>query len=99
FYYQPRQGGTRTTASTFDMDWNVYFNPAVSLQEARFNGKTLEDWQKGGKDLHSRWVDPLFINPAQRDFRLRPDSPALELGFRPLEPDRAGPREWTANAH
>lgn len=99
FYYQPRQGGTRTTASTFDMDWNVYFNPAVSLQEARFNGKTFEDWQKGGKDLHSRWVDPLFIDPAQRDFRLRPHSPALELGFRPLEPDRAGPREWAANAH
>jgi|GEM_PF-345477 len=99
FYYQPRPGGTRTTESTFDMDWNVYFNPNLPPEQARFNGKSFDHWNKAGKDRHSRWADPRFVNAEARDFRLRPDSPALELGFRPLDPDRAGPRQRTPAAY
>ncbi len=35
-------------------------------------------------------VDPLFVNPAGLDFRLRPNSPALQLGFQPIPFDRIG---------
>ncbi len=35
-------------------------------------------------------VDPLFINPAQMDFRLRPNSPAFRIGFRPIPFERIG---------
>jgi parallel beta-helix repeat protein len=45
---------------------------------------TLEEWQGEGYDLHSLAADPLFVEPAAGDFRLRPESPALALGFVPL---------------
>jgi len=32
-------------------------------------------------DLHSIVVDPLFVDPEAGDFRLKPESPALALGF------------------
>jgi len=35
-------------------------------------------------------VDPLFANPGQDDYRLRPESPALALGFRPLPVEQVG---------
>jgi len=35
-------------------------------------------------------VDPHFVNAQEQDFRLRPDSPALALGFQPIPVDRIG---------
>ena len=72
---------------------NLYFNPKQSPDEMRFNGKTFDDWKKTGKDTHSRIADPRFVDAAARDFRLRPDSPAPELGFRPFNTAVAGPRD------
>ena len=37
------------------------------------------------QDLHSVIADPLFVDPAKGDFRLKPDSPALKLGFKPFD--------------
>jgi parallel beta-helix repeat protein len=34
--------------------------------------------------------DPRFVNPSVNDFRLRPDSPALKLGFEPIAIDKIG---------
>ncbi|HOQ05426.1 MAG TPA: right-handed parallel beta-helix repeat-containing protein [Anaerohalosphaeraceae bacterium] len=91
FYYRPSAPAEKTE-STFEMDWNLYFNPNQPLEQVRFGGRTFEEWKKFGKDVHSRWADPLFLDAKARDFRLRLDSPALELGFRPIDPDCAGPR-------
>jgi hypothetical protein len=35
-------------------------------------------------------VDPHFVDPENLDFRLRDDSPALKLGFKPLPLDKVG---------
>jgi hypothetical protein len=43
---------------------------------------TLSEWQQLGFDQNSVVADPLFIDPDNRDFRVRPDSPALKLGFK-----------------
>ena len=43
-------------------------------------------------DIHSMAADPLFVDPEHGDYRLRPDSPALALGFQPIDMSRIGIR-------
>ena len=71
-----------------DTDYNLYYcvgNPELSQ-------KTLARQQRDGVDANSLAVDPLFVDPANGDFRLRPDSPALKQGFVPLDLSKAGLR-------
>ncbi len=94
FHFHPKNsGGTREVTSTFDMDYNLYYNPEKKLHDVRFNGMTFEQWRKAGKDVHSLYADPLFTDPKNYDFTLKPDSPALDLGFRPIDITSVGPRD------
>jgi len=54
---------------------------------------TLADWQAMGYDQQTVVADPLFVDPANDDYRLRPDSPAYELGFQPIPVEKIGIRE------
>ena len=45
-----------------------------------------------GYDTHSLIGDPLFVDPDQGDYQLEPESPALKLGFVPIDLARIGPR-------
>jgi hypothetical protein len=78
---------------------NLYWNPN---QTPTFNGKSLAEWQTSmGRETGSVIADPLFADPARGDFRLRPNSPALRLGFRPFDYTRAGvygDAAWVAKA-
>ena len=45
--------------------------------------KTLEEWQKiSGLDKTSIHADPMFVDYAKGDFRLKPGSPAKNKGAR-----------------
>lgn len=80
------------------IDYNLYWH--AQERELMFLGFTWEEWrQKEGlediwytprMDAHSRIADPLFVDAAGRDFRLQPDSPALTMGFRPIDIDAIG---------
>lgn len=59
----------------------------------------LAEWQALGFDKNSVYGDPLFIDPANNDFRVRPDSPALKVGFQNFEMGKWGltdnfPSQW-----
>ncbi len=52
--------------------------------------KRMHKYASHDCDLNSRIGDPLFVNQAAGDFRVREDSPALELGFKNFPMDRFG---------
>jgi hypothetical protein len=78
-------------------DHNCYWNVAGPV---RFPGQIkLEARQAAGQDAGSIVADPKFADPAAGDFTLAADSPAVTLGFEPLDPAAAGrrtPRSLTA---
>ncbi len=81
-----------------ESDYNVYWH---ANEETLWFPVDLsfEDWQATGHDVHSLIADPLFEDAAARDFRLKPGSPALKLGFQPLdlsEVGLTGSPEWVA---
>lgn len=61
----------------------------VSLREAEPVDE-WEAWQERGHDVESIVADPRFVDVADADYRLQPDSPALKLGFEPIPVDRIG---------
>jgi parallel beta-helix repeat protein len=50
-----------------------------------------ESWQSAGADVHSIVADPLFVDPKNGNYDLKPESPALKLGFKPIPFDKIGP--------
>ena len=87
---QGRLLGSNWTGDKFRMDRNVYYDQRGG--PIRFAGKSFAEWQASGQDAASLIADPLFVNPAAGDFRLRKDSPALKIGFQPIDLSRVGPR-------
>jgi len=76
----------------FDADFNIFYSAGNPAGSAAF----VEELKKQagaqktppGKILRQQRTvsaDPLFVDPATKDFRLRPDSPAWKLGFKPID--------------
>ncbi len=58
----------------------------------------LEKHRASSADAHSVAGDPLFINPAEGDYRVHPGSPALALGFENFPMDCFGVKKSTLRA-
>ena len=82
--------GGNWSGNGFAFDYNLYWKYTPGAFD--FAGKSFADWQASGQDKHSTVVDPLFRDASGGDFRLGAGSPALGLGFVPLDPGLAGPR-------
>ncbi|MCC9654566.1 right-handed parallel beta-helix repeat-containing protein [Rhodopirellula sp. JC737] len=83
---EDRRGRALARAKDADTDHNIYF----CVGNLELGKQMLEKQQRDGIDTHSLAVDPLFVDPANGDFRLRPDSPALKLGFVPIDLSKIG---------
>jgi hypothetical protein len=78
------------TNDKFTMDRNLYWDTSRPDGDIRFGEATFAEWQARGHDRHSLIADPRFVDAANFDFRLQPDSPALQLGFVPIDASQIG---------
>ena len=85
---EDRRGRGLAASKEAATDYNIYY--CTSNRE--LGKQMLEKQQQDGVDAHSLAVDPLFVDPANGDFRLRPDSPALKLGVVPFDMSKVGLR-------
>jgi hypothetical protein len=93
-----REGALFHRLSDLTCDKNVYWNTQGEQPEFP-GGLTFAEWQKEGYDRHSVVADPRFRNADKWDFTLSPDSPAIALGFKPIDISTAGllgNTDWTA---
>ena len=71
-------------------DYSLYYHergePVIFLRY------TFDQWKARGLDTHSLIADPLFVDAKKGHFALKPGSPALKLGFRPIDLSTIGPR-------
>jgi hypothetical protein len=74
----------------FASDSGPFWLDDVSLREAE-SLDPWQAWQASGQDRHSLLADPLFVDAAKDDYRLRPESPAFKLGFKPIPMEKIGP--------
>jgi len=71
------------------LDYNVYWD--LNNTPLDFSGLDFEAWRaQKGQDIHSVVADPRFVDAAGFDFTLHPDSPAIALGFEPIDISRVG---------
>ncbi|WP_136081270.1 right-handed parallel beta-helix repeat-containing protein [Pontiella desulfatans] len=75
-------------SSEADTDYNLYFCAA----DPSLGKDMLEKQQGDGVDANSKAIDPLFVDPANGDFRFKPNSPALEMGIVPIDLSKIGLR-------
>jgi len=87
--------GSEWKDDKFQIDWNDYFDARKNAkpEDMSFGNATFAEWKARGHDQHSVVGNPLFIAPEKDDFRLRKNSPALNLGFQPLDMTHVGPRK------
>lgn len=79
-------------ATTFILRNNLYWPDDGKVPEKFADTWTWDEWRKAGRDAGSKFADPLFVDAANRDFHLKPGSPALALGFQPWDLAVAGVR-------
>lgn len=80
---------------------NLWWSPDPIATNA-FNGGTWEKWRADGMDAGSIIADPMFLDWQNGDWRLKPESPAFGIGFKPWDYTFAGVRKddpaWRAKA-
>ena len=74
-------GGRTDNRSRWDS--NLFWR--TDGQPLEFYEDDFEAWQARGLGRHSLIADPQFVDADRFDFRLKPDSPALKLGFQPID--------------
>jgi parallel beta-helix repeat protein len=75
-------------AADITLEGNLYFDASGS--PVQFGTMDFTTWQSSGRDGGSMIADPLFADPANGDFSLPYDSPAITVGFQPFDYSLAG---------
>ncbi len=68
-----------------EMDYNLFEAPGKAAPVPAVKAQKSSGW-----DRHSIEADPLFVDPANGNYKVRVNSPALALGFRNFPMDQFG---------
>jgi parallel beta-helix repeat protein len=85
-------GTVQLTGWQPDLDFLIDFNLYWLCSDAppQFSAGPWEMWRQWGFDNHSLVADPLFMDVTAEDFRLKPGSPAIQLGFKLIDVSKIG---------
>ena len=83
--------GSNWSGDKYKFDNNLYWD--LRTTDVRFSKWSWDEWREKGNDPHSIIADPLFVDAQNFDFRLNPESPAFQLGFKPIDLKQVGPRK------
>jgi hypothetical protein len=77
------------------IDSNLVFNSGNQPRIVQWLQRTTDfftwaQWLAGGLDVHSVVADPMFMDTANGDYRVKAGSPALALGFKNFPMDSFG---------
>ncbi len=82
----------------FNLYWRTDGTNLAKLDEPITLEGSFSQWQASGFDRNSIIADPLFVAPDKRDYRLKSDSPALKLGFKPIPIDQIAHKNFNFRA-
>ena len=97
YYKSPTASLYRLSQVNFDVntfDYNCAYNaggPVTVGLKGVDPKEQWAEWQKLGRDVHSIVADPLFVDAAKDDYRLKENSPAYKLGFKRIPTRLIGP--------
>ena len=89
FYTKVPEGG-RPRQPTFPEHCRADYNIFYCAGNPDAGSKFLTKMRVDGIEEHSISADPLFVDVKNGDLRLRPDSPASKLGFKPIDITKIG---------
>ncbi|MDB6054041.1 MAG: hypothetical protein JWN25_1564 [Verrucomicrobiales bacterium] len=85
--------GSNWSNDHYVMERNVYWDTRLEgVDKWKFADGNWDQWHSRGHDTNSIIADPNFVNGQKFDFRLKAESPALKLGFKPIELGTVGVR-------
>ncbi len=92
--FDPQQLATADLNLFHDINgrYEIGYGLGNSQTEFSTSKQTLQEWRRtqGTPDAGSLTADPRFVDPANQDYRLHPDSPALTLGVRDIDVEAIG---------
>ena len=84
--HEGKRGDARSLLRDCQADCNLYFNVA----DPNWGPRHLDAQRKFGIETKSVSADPLFVDLANGDLGLKEDSPAIKLGFEPIDLTKVG---------
>ena len=81
-----------TLSSTRELSRNLASANSLLFRSTRVAGASWDQWRARGHDQTSLVADPKFVDPDAFNLTLQSNSPAIKLGFKPIDLSRVGPR-------
>eukprot|EP01084_Bolivina_argentea_P286253 491029_1 len=81
----------KTKYENFTFDGNNYWSVEQKTKITFPDDATIGEWEKRGKDVQVAIANPMFVDAKSYNFNLQLGSPAIALGFHPINTQNNGP--------